>query len=369
MEPAQELLDALTEHGEVLASELRTLGEMSQVKLGPGAVFDRAKPPGSNAQKRGVICRLRCCGKPLDQKCNNLAGDAACLTHVDAARMLRAKVVREHGSAACLARAEQKLAEEGSGSSGQVESAFLVMMGAQLERQRASSELMQAEESMQMLQSKLVAAEKRLEEAQVEARRLGLGAKKPRAVESEWKGREYSAWGRVEYWRQEEGRIYNARRKKLSDVAARPAEMRPRGQDGPLEHWRLGLVGALQYWSNGSKAEAAHYLTALIKHLNLQERESALNFSLPLTPADHPLPLTPAPTLPQPTLVAGADEAAPLRRRDAHRLARLVHRRPRRGGARREQGVQDGAAAPRAPQQPGARHDAGRYQTMCRLWV
>ena len=97
---------------------------MPQVKLTPASVFDRAKLPGSIAQKRGVICKLRCCGCQLDQKCNELTGDAACPTHVEAARRLRAKVAEQHGSAACLEKAEQKLAEEGSGSRGPVESAF-----------------------------------------------------------------------------------------------------------------------------------------------------------------------------------------------------------------------------------------------------
>ena len=49
---------------------------------------------------------------------------------------------------------------------------------------------------------------------------MGLGAKKPRAPE--WQGREYSAWDKIDTWRQEEGRIYKARRQKLSaDVAVR----------------------------------------------------------------------------------------------------------------------------------------------------
>ena len=51
---------------------------------------------------------------------------------------------------------------------------------------------------------------------------------------------------------------------------ARPSDKRPRGKEGPLDHWRLGLVGSLQYWSNGSKAEAAHYVKALIERLELQ---------------------------------------------------------------------------------------------------
>ena len=189
---------------------------MPQVMLYRSSVFDRADPPGSVAQERGVLCRLRCCGKPIDQKCNGLTGDAACPTHVEAARMLRAKVAEKHGSPACLAKAEQKLAEEGSGLNGlAVRSAFSVMMGAQIARQRASSELMQVEEELESLRSKVAAAERRLEEAQVEARRLGVGAKKPRAVEPEWRAREYGRWDRIETCRQEEGRIYKARREEL----------------------------------------------------------------------------------------------------------------------------------------------------------
>ena len=122
-------------------------------------------------------------------------------------------------------------------------SAFSVIMGAQLARQRAGSELMQAEDELQSLRSKVAAAEKRLEEAQVEARRLGLGTKKPRTVEPDWKAREYGAWpDAAEYWRQEEGRVYGRRRQKLSaDEPARPASSRPRGKEGPLQHWRRQL--------------------------------------------------------------------------------------------------------------------------------
>ena len=118
MEASQELVAALTAHGETLAAELRALDDMPQVKLTPGSVFDRAKPLGSVAQLRGVICRLRCCGVQLGQKCNDMTGDAACPTHVEAARMLRAKVIMQHGTESCVARAQQKLAEEGSVSSG-----------------------------------------------------------------------------------------------------------------------------------------------------------------------------------------------------------------------------------------------------------
>ena len=94
LEVPQELAAALVAHGEALAAELQLLDDMPQVMLSKASVFDRADPPGSVAQKRGVICRLRCCGKPIDQKCNDLMGDAACPTQVEAARLLRARRVR-----------------------------------------------------------------------------------------------------------------------------------------------------------------------------------------------------------------------------------------------------------------------------------
>ena len=164
MEATEHLLAALEAHGEALAAEMSALEEMPQVKLTASSVFDRATPPGTKAQLRGVICKLRCCGRQLDMKCNDLTGDRACPTHVEAARMLRAKVVEKHGSEECVAKARQNLAEEGG-----EQTAFSVMMSAQLGRQRADSELKQAEAELQSLQSKVAAAERRLEEAQAEA--------------------------------------------------------------------------------------------------------------------------------------------------------------------------------------------------------
>ena len=45
----------------------------------------------------------------------------------------------------------------------------------------------------------------------------------------------------------------------------------PRGQrDGPLDHWRTGLVGAVQYWAEGSRADAARLICSLINRLELK---------------------------------------------------------------------------------------------------
>ena len=45
----------------------------------------------------------------------------------------------------------------------------------------------------------------------------------------------------------------------------------PRGhRDGPLDHERHGLIGSLQYWAEGSEADAAKLLISLIKRLELE---------------------------------------------------------------------------------------------------
>ena len=60
-----------------------------------------------------------------------------------------------------------------------------------------------------------------------------------------------------EFMRQE-GMLWTRRRIELSEgVTARLPEEMPRGQDGPMYHWRRGLVFAVQDWAEGSKADAA----------------------------------------------------------------------------------------------------------------
>ena len=89
-----ELRSALQAHGYQLDTELRLLSELPQVCLPEKCVFDRGN--GRIANKQGAICRLFCCGKQLDQKCNDLSGEKACPTVVNAVRLLRAKVEKSH---------------------------------------------------------------------------------------------------------------------------------------------------------------------------------------------------------------------------------------------------------------------------------
>ena len=154
-EPREELPAALNAamatNGERLMQQLMLLQQLPQVRLVPSSVFDRAKPPGSNPQLRGVSCKLRCCNKYIDQKCNALNGENACPTHVEAAEMLRTKVLEKHGSGECMAKAQATLAAEaeqaaGSSSSGApVENAFAEMLGRQLAIQKAQRAVVLAE--------------------------------------------------------------------------------------------------------------------------------------------------------------------------------------------------------------------------------
>lgn len=111
-----------------LDEEMEKLKGMVQARVLPGSIFDRAMPPGSCAQQRGVVVKLRCCKKSIDQKCNDLNDGRACATQADAARLLRAKIEKSHSSDDCLQKAHQSLANElGAASSSQPASAFDLM--------------------------------------------------------------------------------------------------------------------------------------------------------------------------------------------------------------------------------------------------
>lgn len=130
---------------DLLAEEIRKLEELPQVALSSQPWFDRARPPGSVAQKRGAICRVRCCGVQVDQKCNNLAGDGACPTILDAVKLLRVKVLSKHGSPACY---EKLLAITpiASSSPSRKADALATLMAGQLRLQRARLALRDAEQ-------------------------------------------------------------------------------------------------------------------------------------------------------------------------------------------------------------------------------
>ena len=165
--------------GEPLVEALRELEAMPQVRLVQASIFDRAKPLGSKAQARGIVVKLVCYKKPIDQKCNDLQGDAACPTFVEAARVLRHEKVQEkHGSAECLEKVREAAAAEGGtssmGSSTEPpRDAFAAMLGARCAIQRAQSALKQAEQSAEQRRAQAFDAQRQLKE--VSFARLAIG--------------------------------------------------------------------------------------------------------------------------------------------------------------------------------------------------
>lgn len=88
----------------------------------------------------------------------------------------------------------------------------------------------------------------------------------PDEVDEKWGGWDLSTFRRKEIQTQ------RGRERELSNsVAPRlPSEFARGQRDGPLDHWRHGLVGALQFWANGSSGDAAKLVAGLVKRLGLK---------------------------------------------------------------------------------------------------
>ena len=216
--------------------------------------------------------------------------------------------------------ADEALQQHRAAAAGQSTSNALLQ---QLQpRATAGREATAVLQEAQLLRAQHSAAQRGVEKAKARLERVTeeLERRHPakrQAVEApEWRSRQYGDWpDDAAYWRQEEGCVYARRRQNLSaEVPAQPAHKRPRGEaDGPLDHWRHGLIGALQYWANGSKAEAVHLIVSLIERLELQAPSACTH-----------LPIVSSPLLM--LACTGADQATPLRGRGARCCARRVHR-------------------------------------------
>jgi hypothetical protein len=75
----------------------------------------------------------------------------------------------------------------------------------------------------------------------------------------------------LEEFRRQEAHTHARRQRELGDEPMPPAEQRKRGADGPMQHWRKGLLGAVQYWAAGSRAYAVHLLVEVTRHFRLTE--------------------------------------------------------------------------------------------------
>ena len=138
---------AMAADGERLLEEVRLLEQMPQVRLLPKGIFDYAKPAGTVPRQRGIVVKLSCCKTTIDQKCNSLpdSNPKACPTHVEAARLLRAKVQTTHGSAGCLVAHAERAAQ----ASTPTERTVTYLMECQLGIQRAHRELTAAQQRLE----------------------------------------------------------------------------------------------------------------------------------------------------------------------------------------------------------------------------
>ena len=84
-------------------------------------------------------------------------------------------------------------------------------------------------------------------------------------IDQLWKSWELKEWRRQEQMAWDRGLV-----KLSADV---PASHMPLGERyGPMEHWRHGLIGAVQYWAKGSKDDAADLIYQLVVRLGMVEK-------------------------------------------------------------------------------------------------
>ena len=93
----------------------------------------------------------------------------------------------------------------------------------------------------------------------------------PADQEPVWRSREYACYETVAKWLELETKVYVRRRVPLDPkkLGRSPEELR-RGEQGPMHHWRRGMVGAVLDWAEGSEADAATLVLMLIEELELQ---------------------------------------------------------------------------------------------------
>ena len=90
----------------------------------------------------------------------------------------------------------------------------------------------------------------------------------PSETEQPW----WSTWSMREFRRQESMYLTRSSQPLSDKVPIPPHDLRRRGQEGPMDHPRRGLVGALRYWAECSTEYAAHLLAELTHRLELTDR-------------------------------------------------------------------------------------------------
>jgi hypothetical protein len=228
-------------------------------------------------------------------------------TKLDAARVARAHVVEVLGAAA-VERAEQIVREQraaaraASSSSvprnvnavlGETQRLAAVLRAAESRAEKAETAAEHAaaeaaEAAAAILREPEAVRKQAWQEVEAACAAADAHAKRQRVEptveavkEPAWRSRPYAAYDTVDKWVRREGELWNRRRVQLSaDKPGRSAEhLRPHGpngNDGPLNHWRRSVVGAVLDWADGSVADAAKVIFWVIEELGLQVRFAVL---------------------------------------------------------------------------------------------
>ena len=210
----------------------------------------------------------------------------ACPNQAVGARLVREEVERDHSNSHCLERAQRaRRAAEGPAPAAPLNVFARMMQQSQQSQQanRVQSALARAEQRLQeLLVAEAVAvrarqaAEKEVEALRSEAASQGLGKKRQKtagASSEAQEGRPPNIEHYIDYdleaWRRTTGQLMWRRAKPI--CAGAEAVLPRNGVDGALHHWRRGLVGAVQDWANGSKANVVWLLLRLMEHFDVKE--------------------------------------------------------------------------------------------------
>jgi hypothetical protein len=127
--------------------------------------------------------------------------------------------------------------------------------------EEADSKVARLQQALQQLHE--LAKRQRLQQPPTPAAVAPAAAAASSDAQRPWSQYDLNAFRRLELV------AYERRQVPLGDTPMPAHELRERGGDGPMSHWRRGLVGALRDWAAGSSQYALHLLVTLAEKVDL----------------------------------------------------------------------------------------------------
>jgi hypothetical protein len=230
---------------------------------------DIIKPKSRGTERRRAICTLWCGSShpPGDLRQPMVACNETTVPGIEhALRALRLKIVEQH--AGCLAVAEAARATAAGPATRPPTDALSALMAGKKTQQaydRAEAAVKAAVARRDALSVQLAEAE--LEVVTLTAAAQTAGSQLPLAKRQRKHGpllrwqTETSLWD-LAMWNEKEKEEQERRAVRIDASAS---QLQPRtGVDGCLQHWRRGLISAVQSWARGCKANVVYMLMALV---------------------------------------------------------------------------------------------------------